>query len=251
MKSFFLALGFFTRLPVPKTEFTEESYAKALKLAPLVGFVIGLILWLIALLFDYLEFSSLIRGAVLTGVYILLTGGLHFDGLSDTSDGMLSGRSREQSLEIMKDSRIGVFGTLAIFMAGLLYFVFMTEIIAPALIVFAVCGRACLLISASMAPYARSDGMGKAASAAGGAAAIIIAITAALAMSLLMVHFTSLPLITPVAIAVAVLVTVCITAGFKKKLGGVTGDTFGAVIEISSLVFLFAFLILWHFFVRG
>ena len=126
MRSFFLILGFFTRLPVPKTSFTEERFKKGLKLMPLAGLVIGIILVLILLLLNALSVPILVRSAILVGAYIFITGGLHFDGLADTCDGVFSGRNREQSFEIMKDSRIGVFGMIGIFMAGILYFALFT-----------------------------------------------------------------------------------------------------------------------------
>ena len=116
-------VGFFTRLPVPKIEYSEESYSRAVKFIPLVGLVIGAILVLAELLLLALNAPALICGAILLTIYIFLTGGLHFDGLADTCDGVFSGRTREQALEIMKDSRLGVFGALGIFTVGLFYFV--------------------------------------------------------------------------------------------------------------------------------
>ena len=264
MKSFFLALGFFTRLPVPKMDFSEERYARAMKLIPLVGLVIGAILVLLALLVNMLRVPDLLRGAILMCAYIILTGGLHFDGLADTCDGVFSGRSREQSLEIMKDSRIGVFGVLSLVMSGILYFALFTAASLAAILVFPLCGRACCLISASLAPYAREEGMGKMAGAGGGPVAVIVALTSLIGASFLLIPFATIPIVdwypyiyrcheyrpflpmiySLIAAAAAVIVTVCITSHFKKKLGGVTGDTFGAVIEVSGLAYLLVFTVL-------
>jgi len=252
MKSFFLMLGFFTRLPVPKNiEFTEERYRKAMILMPLIGLVIGAILIGIFYLALLLSIAPFLRGAIFLCAYLFLTGGLHFDGLADTCDGILSGRTRERSLEIMKDSRIGVFGTLGIFIAGLFYFALFVDVIAHAVLIFPLVGRACCLISASLAPYAREDGMGKATGQAGGpgsVAAAIISIIGASCLVFLPYLFPIKGLLSPVicpliAAGAAVIVTVCMTMNFKKKLGGVTGDTFGAVIEVSSLVFLLVYIV--------
>ena len=269
MKSFFLMLGFFTRLPVPKVEFTEARYREAMKLVPLVGLVVGAILAGISLLLFLVQAPTLIRGAALTCVYIFLTGGLHFDGLADTCDGVFSGRTREQSLEIMKDSRIGVFGTLGIVMAALVYFAAMAEAPFAALLVFPLCGRACCLVSASAAPYARQEGMGKAAMPGGGilnawfAYAFIVG-AAFLAIPLMMLvrlfagrleipaavfhegSYAFAPVVPLIASGAAILVTAFMTVRFRKKLGGVTGDTFGAVIEVSSLAFLLVFIVLYR-----
>ncbi|MDR3363849.1 MAG: adenosylcobinamide-GDP ribazoletransferase [Clostridiales Family XIII bacterium] len=291
-------VGFFTRLPVPKVEFTEERYRRAVKLLPLVGLALGVILVLVSAI-GFVA-PPLVRGAVLVCAYIFLSGGLHFDGLADTCDGVFSGRSREQSLEIMKDSRIGVFGTLGIFMAGLSYFALFTAAPVPALLVFPVCGRACCLLSASLAPYARADGMGKATGLASGPVAIASAAASLVCASFLTIplalladrlsgaagvaavpdavavaaraagvagagatgvvaraassvpqtvpfgigtdgSFVTVVLCSLIAAAAAVLVTVFMTARLKAKLGGVTGDTFGAVIEVASIVYLFTF----------
>ena len=250
-------IGFFTRLPVPKQEFTEERYRKAVKLMPLVGLVIGAILVLITLITDVLGGHTLLRGAIVLCAYIFITGGLHFDGLADTCDGIFSGRTREQSLTIMKDSRIGVFGTLGIFITGLFYFAFFTEAHYTAIFVFPLVGRACCLISASCAPYARVEGMGKAMGKAGGPASVAAAIISIFVASLLtvplyillappeeqsVVLLAMVPLVCSlIAAVVAIIVTICVTANYKKRLGGVTGDTFGAIIEISSLVYLLVF----------
>jgi adenosylcobinamide-GDP ribazoletransferase len=287
MNSFYIAIGFFTRLPVPKAEFTEERFRRAMVLAPLVGLVIGVILVAIRLVLAFIEAPDMIAGAVLVCSYIFITGGLHFDGLADTCDGIFSGRSREQSLEIMKDSRIGVFGTLGLFMTGILYFALFTAIPAGGLLVFPLCGRACCLFSASMAPYAREEGMGKAASLQGGALSNVSAAISLIVGSLLTIPtaFISLlgtkfavigsgaaatgvsqliPTIMPTnavfilltitslaAGLAAVIATVFITAKIRKKLGGVTGDTFGAVIEVSSLVYLFFYIVIFNFLLKA
>jgi len=257
MKSLFLVIGFFTRLPVPKVEFTKERYEKAVKFMPLAGLIIGAIIVIIVFAANLLAVPALLRGAVALAVYIFLTGGLHFDGLADTCDGVLSGRTREQSLEIMKDSRLGVFGALGIFITGLFYFVLFTEIHITAILAFPVVGRACCLISASLAPYAREDGMGMATARAGGPVSVASAVISIFGASVLTFplfilfagpeeHSVALLAMVPlvcslIAAAAAIVVTVCLTAAYKKRLGGVTGDTFGAVIEISSIVYLLVF----------
>jgi len=250
-------IGFFTRLPVPKVEFNEESYRKAVKLMPLVGLVVGAILVLIVFVADLLSVPALIRGAITLCAYLFITGGLHFDGLADTCDGILSGRTREQSLNIMKDSRLGVFGVLGVFIAGLFYFVLFSEIHITAILVFPVVGRACCLISASIAPYARVEGMGMETSKAGGPVSVAAAIVSVFLVSLLtfplyillaqpeeqsVVLLAIVPVICSfIAAIAAIIVTVLLTKTYKKRLGGVTGDTFGAVIEISSLAYLLVF----------
>lgn len=160
MKTFLLMLSFFTRLPVPRVEYTEERYGKGICLMPLVGLVIGLFLYLLSWL--RLIFAPAVVALILLGGYIYITGGLHLDGLADTCDGVFSGRDPERALEIMKDSRVGSFGVLAMLFFFAFYMVMYQYIPYEALILFPIVGKSAPLISAYHAEYARPAGMGKA-----------------------------------------------------------------------------------------
>lgn len=159
MKTFCLMLSFFTRLPVPRIEYTEDRYVKGLPLLPLVGLVMGLFLY--ALSFFGLILHPPVTAMILLGGYIYLTGGLHLDGLADTCDGIFSGRERERMLEIMKDSRIGSFGVLSMLFFFVFYMVMFQYLPYDALILLPIVGKSAPLISASMAEYIRPGGMGK------------------------------------------------------------------------------------------
>jgi adenosylcobinamide-GDP ribazoletransferase len=258
VKRFLFLLGFFTRLPVPQQSYSEEAYARAVRLLPLVGLVIGAILALVSLI--HLLVGGLVGALLLLIVYLLVTGGLHFDGLADSADGVFSGRSRERALEIMKDSRIGAFGVLALILAALAYLVLFTEVPWQALLIFPVVGRTAPLIAATLAPYARPEGMGATTAHSGGGGSVLTALlTVVLALllpvllqlGLLLVQggeplqlVLALPLLyAGVATVAALLSIVLMTHAFRRRLGGVTGDTFGAMIEISSVVFLFFWLL--------
>lgn len=130
---FWLALAFFTRLPIPaKTPFSAELLNHASRYFSLVGWVIGSLalvsLGLAAQLFP-------IAMAVLLSMVVTLklTGAFHEDGLADMSDGLGGGMNRERKLEIMKDSRLGSYGSIALIMALLIKFVALNEISARAL----------------------------------------------------------------------------------------------------------------------
>ena len=117
IQRFLTSIQFFTRIPIhSKTELSNEEFGKSLQFAPLTGLIIGVLL----ALSDFLLRLVLpaLPAAVLTLLfYVGITGGLHLDGLGDSFDGLLSGRSRERMLEIMKDSRVGSFGVLAVWFA--------------------------------------------------------------------------------------------------------------------------------------
>ena len=104
MKSFFIALQFLSRIHVvTQTVWTEADFGRSVIFFPLVGTVIGAVLCL-AYVGISLWFSQPYMAVLLVLCWLLVTGGLHADGLMDTADGLFSGRSRERILEIMKDS---------------------------------------------------------------------------------------------------------------------------------------------------
>lgn len=167
MTPFFIALQFLTRLKiVNQTEWSMEDFGKSVAAFPYVGLVIGLIL---ALLYGILSpFIPLVPLMLIIVVAeFLITGGLHADGLMDTSDGLFSGRERERKLEIMKDSRIGSFGVVAFVFVTLLKWQLLTaiptaEFIPMALIMMPLMSRWSLVLSIRSYPYARKEGMGAA-----------------------------------------------------------------------------------------
>ncbi|MGE5613890.1 MAG: adenosylcobinamide-GDP ribazoletransferase, partial [Bacillota bacterium] len=107
MRRFILMLQFLTTLPVKiNVKAGREDFGKGLVLAPLVGLVVGALTAGFNYLFGIL-FPPLVTAVLTVAVYILLTGGLHLDGLGDTADGIFSNRPAERVLEIMKDSRVG------------------------------------------------------------------------------------------------------------------------------------------------
>ena len=123
MASGFLTLiSFFTRIQVGrKIEYNEENFIRALNLFTLTGAVIGFLLALTYLIFN--RQIPFLRGLAITIMYILITGGIHLDGAADTSDGLFSGRTRDEVFEIMSDSHIGAFGVIALILIILSQFV--------------------------------------------------------------------------------------------------------------------------------
>ena len=109
--NFLSAIGFLTILPVPKSARTFDG--KQVIYFPLVGLIIGAMLWTVDWIFScFANIEIRVIGDVL--FLAIISGALHLDGLADSADGLFSHRSREQILEIMKDSRIGVMGVLAL-----------------------------------------------------------------------------------------------------------------------------------------
>jgi len=125
---FYLALSFFTRLPVPKTmHYSESLLNKANRYFSLVGLVTGLLLAL-----SYLTFSTFLPANIsillMMGVSLLLTGAFHEDGLADMADGIGGAFTIEKRLTIMKDSRIGTYGAVTLIITLLLKFTLLVEL---------------------------------------------------------------------------------------------------------------------------
>jgi adenosylcobinamide-GDP ribazoletransferase len=112
MRYFMIALTFLTRIPIcNRSIYQQEDFQKSIFFFPIIGLLIGGILWGSYYLLDMI-FPQQITAALLLFIYVVLTGGLHLDGLIDTVDGLYGGMTKERRLEIMKDTNPGAFGVL-------------------------------------------------------------------------------------------------------------------------------------------
>lgn len=276
MKGFLLLLSFMTRIPMPKTEYDEEKLGKSMKYFPVVGIIVGLILLFFSIVFTFI-LKNLAYTAVLPIIIMVIiltdlitTGALHLDGLADTFDGIFSYRSKHKMLEIMKDSRLGSNGALALILYFLIKFALFYSLIIEnqgeaiyAVITYPVVARFCSVISCASAPYARGSGMGKTFVDNTKTCGVIVATTITLLYIIGMIFmpfvlFTnySLPLYF-IAQSIVINVVIVLLLGLfayafskliERKIGGITGDTLGALLEISSLVYLFLLLVIPTFF---
>ncbi len=237
MKRFIIALQFLTVFRVKKeVEVTREDLAASMRYFPLVGAVQGTIL----VISSYL-LSGLLPGNVVAGMAILIlaltNGGLHLDGFADTIDGLAGGRTKEERLRIMRDSSTGAIGVAFVVLLILLKYLALAgmpmEAKRPALFMFPVMGRWAMVPMARWSRYARdSEGLG--AAFAGNTTATFITATA-LGAALLALAMGLLSLLLMLLLGAAVYV---LSAFFRKKLGGVTGDVFGFQSEVAEVLFL-------------
>lgn len=242
MNSFLTALQFLTRINLRRQDaVTPEAFGASVVFFPLVGAVIGLILaafWHFAAAFA--PAHALAAAIVVLGM--ALTGGLHCDGLMDTMDGLFSGRSRERMLEIMKDSRVGANGVMAFAAFLLLKWAVVFDLLAAspgaALFFAPVAGRLAMVVGITCFPYARPEGMGKAfADHAGRPALYWAAATAAAAAA-------ACGPAAMAALAGAVVFAALLGRYVTRMLGGLTGDVYGAMTELTELGVLATFLLL-------
>lgn len=247
-KRFILMMQFLTSIPLPyKLDVKNEDFGKGLVFAPIVGLLIGGIL---AASFSVLNliFPLYIISIFIIIEYILLTGGLHLDGLGDTFDGLFSNRSKDKMLEIMKDSRVGTNAVLAI-VCVLIFNIFLfygigSDYIFKTLILFPVAGRIGSLIGAGVSKYARSgEGLGKSFIDYCGTKEIVIGLIFYFFIFFAVYNFRGLIIsIFPVVTALLLI------KYFSRKIGGATGDILGAVCELNQTVFLIVmYIVLYKF----
>lgn len=241
---FITGFQFLTRIPIVKqSEWSVESFGRSVKFFPLIGGIIGLLLFTFVYLVKVLWGSELPIHTMAIGVIILeilITGGLHCDGLMDTVDGIFSGRPRAQMLEIMKDSRVGAFGAMAFSLLILLKYSLIMDIesnlLPLALLVMPIVGRIAVVFGITFYPYARPSGLGK------------VFYDCSHRDTLFVAGFTALLLLVPmgkIAIISAVMGVVLAFAFCQyvsKKLGGLTGDVYGAIVELTEIVALLVFI---------
>ncbi|ALS27673.1 cobalamin 5'-phosphate synthase [Paenibacillus sp. 32O-W] len=257
-QSFAAAIQFLTRVPVPwQVPFERPVLARSVIYFPAAGWLIGVLLTACA---DLLRIGvpPLPGAVILLGLWVALSGGLHLDGWMDTADGVFSGRSRERMLDIMKDSRVGAMGVIAAVLLLLFKFAALAELVAspawrtavPALIAVPALSR--LWMGAAIAgwPSARpNEGLAAYFADAGrrhSAGALIVAA----ALLLPVFRLTGWPLSDALlfllaAAATGALVSWLLAGWLCRRLGGLTGDTYGAINEAVEAALLFAIAVLW------
>lgn len=247
MKRFFAAISFLTRLPIPKgLVFEAADVGKATIFFPLVGALIGLFQVGALQFFGTMANDNLLKAVLiavlLVIVNVFVTGALHLDGLADMADGFGGGRTKERTLEIMRDSLIGSYGATALILLLILKTAAIAALVETGtawqfLILAPALGRWATVPLGKFMPYARkSGGLGNAVTDFVGWRELTGAtvITAVLLFSL--VNWQSGAKIWLVIAALTIFnARMCF-----KKVGGVTGDTLGANTEICETAVLLA-----------
>jgi len=241
MKGLMLLFQFMTRLPVPgKPKYDAEEMGRSFKFFPIVGMVIGLILWGAYLGLAHFIDNKYALALLVILLEVVLTGGLHLDGLADTFDGIFSYRSKHRMLEIMKDSRLGANGALALIIGFLLKIFLLVEVGFPALLIIPVIARLNSVVNAGVAKYARPTGMGKALVTNTNASGVIVATILTVGFTLGVGGILGGSIVGwLLTIPVAMILGVYFAKLMERKIGGITGDTMGAVVEMTEVVVLF------------
>jgi adenosylcobinamide-GDP ribazoletransferase len=236
LEYFFGAIRFFTRLPVPAwVGHSSEALERSSRYFPAVGLIVG---GIAALVFAITSFVWPKTLAVLASMAITLyvTGAFHEDGWSDMVDGFGGGWGKTQILAIMKDSRIGSFGAVALVMLMLAKFCALAEIdlllIPVTLIAGHAFSRLCATTLLRALDYVRDEGKSKPlATRIGRGELAFAALTALLPLLLLP------PRQAVIGVLFAVLATLWLARLFKRQIGGYTGDCLGATQQLSEVAF--------------
>jgi adenosylcobinamide-GDP ribazoletransferase len=235
MNDFLRAFSLLTVVPVRPRWDNDAPLGRAMAFYPLVGLIMGGLLAGVAALLIWLtrgaESAALLRSALLLIVWTLLSGGLHLDGWGDACDGLLPTVERARRLEILRDPRMGSFGVIGIALILLLKLAALHGLPGNAALILApTLGRWGVVLAAYGWPSARPGGMGDRFRQGLGRAQIALATMTALAATALVTWIGAgwAPLI---ALAVAFLVALAIARFAAGRLGGLTGDIYGAIVE--------------------
>lgn len=235
LSEFLLALSFLSRL-VPGHEADEAEMAASVKWYSLAGLLIGLVAALPFALGLALG-KPLLQGVAFSVFYLWLTRALHWDGLADLCDALGSGKSGDEFYAVLKDSRCGVFGVLALCGAMLLFVVGATYSLEygrwPALVWAVVMGRAVICPLACLTKPAQQGGLGRIAHAGSDILSLGLSTALALAAGIVCAGFWATLLVFAACGGI-----VCCLSRVSARHGGVSGDYFGAAVVLAELATL-------------
>lgn len=237
INSFFIALSMYSRIPVPRVDWEKENMRYAMCFFPMIGVVIGAVMYLAGWLLDKTSVGGLFRGVVFTLIPIIITGGIHMDGFMDTMDALGSWGDREKKLEILKDSHAGAFAILGMGCYLMWSVAVWSELPAE---VLRVCGvsfvlsRALSGYSVVTFPAARNSGLLKMFQ--DGAQKKVVRITMCLyvAAAVIMMAVMNARVMTGAVTGVMIAFLYYIVVS-RKQFGGVTGDLAGFFLETAEL----------------
>ena len=237
MRDFVTCLEFLTRIRFSnRTDWHDNDFSRSVPYFPLVGLVMGVFMGAVNYGLYYLHTPDLMRAVMLVLAELIIIGALMYDGFMDTSDGVFSARDRERMLEIMKDSHVGSNAVLAVVVLILLkqglYLAISGVELTKVIIAMSVATRTFMVIYIVKFPYARKEGIGKLFKQYAKASYLYIAIL----LGVIFIGFCGLKLL--IIAILCFFVSVLIAKYFTKILGGLTGDTYGALTETGNALYL-------------
>jgi adenosylcobinamide-GDP ribazoletransferase len=241
---FWSAIQFLTIFPTPlRHRGIAETAGQSLPYFPLVGLIIGAILYGLHYGLSLILPPALVT-ALLVIALVILTGAHHIDGFIDTCDGVFVGKSKKERLTIMSDTRVGAFGIVSVVLLLLLKYVSLSSVskILPALLLMPTISRWTVASVIFTFPYAKRSGMGLPFKRGATWQRLIIATIITLIVAVILLKWWGLALM-----AVVWLIALGIGGLFRSRLGGLTGDNYGAIIEVSEVLVLLIVILIGRF----
>ncbi|MEJ6403534.1 adenosylcobinamide-GDP ribazoletransferase [Yoonia sp. 2307UL14-13] len=238
------AIGLLSRLPVPVDgERVAARGAAAGWAYPLAGLVVGVMVAAVASLAVWMGVPGGVAAALALATSVIITGAMHEDGLADSADGLWGGWDRDRRLEIMKDSRIGVYGVSALMLSFLIRWLALAPFVTaglhwPVILTVAMVSRTGMVGVMALLQHARDDGLSRSVGRPSPATALIAILIAAVPA----VYFWNVGIIM-IACVVALTTLVCALIA-KAKIGGQTGDILGATQQMVEMAVLLTLLVL-------
>ena len=239
MKAVLVATAFLTRVPMPVVAGAADVGGAA-RWFPLVGGALGgaasLVAWVMR---DLIELPPAITATVVVGLGAWVTGAIHLDGLADMADGFAGGRTREDVLRIMRDPVIGSYGATALVIVIATKVVALTALVErgaalPFLVAAPAISRWTISALAAWLPYARADGgLGQAVTTERDVMGLLVATAITVLIAAAALGIDAL-----VTAALAALTAAWVGRAARRRIGGVTGDVFGASVELTETAVL-------------
>jgi adenosylcobinamide-GDP ribazoletransferase len=228
------AFALLSRLPLPNHRGTGAASAWAW---PIVGAGLGALGAAVAAGALWLGVTPGVTAALVLALGAMLTGGLHEDGLSDSADGLYGGWTKERRLEIMKDSRVGSYGVLALVLVSLARWSALTAVLVygghwAALVATGALSRAPMALVMALLPNARGEGLSHATGRPSPATALT-ALALAVALAVALTGWTAVPLV-----FATLGVTLWLSLTALRRIGGQTGDILGAAQQLAEVACL-------------
>ncbi len=238
LKAYFIAQQFLTRLPCPHSaQLNDKDMGLSVLFYPLIGFLIGLILVTASDLLSFL--TPNITAIIILILSIIINGALHIDGLADSADAWLAGGDKEKSLGIMQDPHLGTAGVVATTLLLLSKYVILVEILKQdywlLMLIASIFARSVPIAFMLWLPYVRTNGI---------ATILIKNLPRRKAKLLLLCIIGFLAWFQLATLILTLFILYLLVRLMNNRLGGFTGDTLGASIEITELSFMFIFVVL-------
>jgi adenosylcobinamide-GDP ribazoletransferase len=233
-----VAFQFLTRIPMPAIAFEADSLSRATKFFPLVGLMIGSSAVLLQRMLTF-HINRPLAAVIVLLYLVLITGCLHEDGIADTADGLGGGRTRDQMLAILKDSRIGSYGATALVLSLLARYLLLASLPLEHFAAYVIsshvlCRWSSLPLSYLLTSAREQEGQGARIAELTSLASLILGSIFSFAVVAFALRWSAL------APALAAILTVVLSGWlYARKIGGVTGDCFGATNQVTEIAVYF------------